>query len=61
MTSEEAPVASDEELAAELKALLVRAHDGGVDVEGGWECRNGPDYPDWDVLVTEVAKSEGSE
>ena len=31
------------------------------DIEGGWDCRNGRDYPDWDVLITEVEKSEPAE
>ena len=50
------PVASDEGFRAELAALLSRAHDTGVAVEGGWECRNGDGDPDWDVVVTEVEK-----
>lgn len=54
MTSEAPPVSSEEDLNEALKALLLRADEGGVDVEGGWECRNGPDHPDWDVVVTRV-------
>ena len=61
MTAEEPPVASEEELHAELQSLLRRAHENGVDVEGGWDCRNGAEHPDWDVLVTEVQKAEQSE
>ena len=61
MTAEETPLSSEEELNAELKALLVRAYNSGLDVEGGWECRNGMDHPDWDVVVTEVEKNDGSE
>lgn len=60
MTSNEPPLTSAAELYDELQSLLRRAHEGGVDVEGGWECRNGPDHPDWDVLVTEVEKPEKS-
>lgn len=56
MTPEGPPVTSEDGLAAELEALLVRAHDNGVDVEGGWACRSSRGYPDWDVVVTEVAK-----
>jgi len=56
MTDE--PVASESELHAELKALLQRAHASDIAVEGGWECRNGADYPDWDVVITEVEKDE---
>ena len=61
MTSEETSLASKEELSAELKALLRRAYEGGIDVEGGFECRNGVEHPDWDVIVTEVEKNERSE
>jgi hypothetical protein len=55
--------APDDETAfrADLRALLRRAHEAGVDVEGGWECRNGEGRPDWDVVVTEVAKPDGSD
>ena len=60
MTSEETPVTSKEELNAELKALLVRAYENGIDVEGGFECRNGVEHPDWDVIVTEVEKNDHS-
>ncbi|MEY7851853.1 hypothetical protein AB7C87_21925 [Natrarchaeobius sp. A-rgal3] len=61
MTSEEPSVTSKEELNAELKTLLRRAYEGGIDVEGGFECRNGAEHPDWDVIVTEVEKNELSE
>ncbi len=61
MTSEETALTSPEELNAELKALLRRAYESGIDVEGGFECRNGAEHPDWDVIVTEVEKNEQSE
>lgn len=61
MTSEEPPLASKEDLNAGLKALLLRAYENGIDVEGGFECRNGVEHPDWDVVVTEVQKNEQTE
>jgi len=61
MSSEETLLTSKEELNAELQALLLRAYENGVNVEGGFECRNGADHPDWDVIVTEVEKNEHSE
>ena len=61
MSSEETPLTSKETLNAELQALLVRAYENGIDVEGGFECRNGAEHPDWDVVVTEVLKNERSE
>lgn len=56
MTSEQTPITSKEELNAELRSLLFRAFENGVDVKGGFECRNGAEHPDWDVIVTEVEK-----
>jgi hypothetical protein len=41
-----------------LKSILIEAHDNDVSVEGGWNCRNGSLYPDWDIVVTEVEKDE---
>ena len=61
MTTEETPLTTQAELNAELKSLLRRAYTNGIDVQGGWECRNGVEHPDWDVIVTEVQKNEGSE
>jgi hypothetical protein len=59
MTDDGTPLTS-EAFSAELKALLRRAHADGLDVEGGWNCRNGEEYPDWDVVVTEVRKNGDS-
>lgn len=61
MTAEESPFSSEGELQAELQSLLRRAHMSGLDVEGGWACRNGDEHPDWDVIVTEVEKNGGPE
>ena len=47
---------SDPELNARLEELLDVAFENGVDVLGGWAIRNGPEFPDWDVQVTELAK-----
>ena len=61
MTTEATSVTSRKELNAELKALLRKASENGMDVEGGFECRNGIEHPDWDVIVTEVEKKGRSE
>lgn len=61
MTDRTPSPTSRDELNAELKALLRHAHDNGVDVKGGWECRNSVDRPDWDVVITEVQKHEAAE
>ncbi|MFW5973895.1 MAG: hypothetical protein ACOCPZ_00755 [Natrialbaceae archaeon] len=50
------PPDDDDAFRAELQALLRSAHRAGVDVKGGWECRNGEGEPDWDVVVTEIEK-----
>jgi hypothetical protein len=55
------PPTAEAEFREELQTLLRSAHEEGVDVEGGWECRNGEGRPDWDVVVTEVAKPDGSD
>lgn len=57
MTDVEAPTSADE-LHTGLQALIRQAHSNGVDVQGGWECRNGTAHPDWDVVVTEVSKPD---
>jgi hypothetical protein len=59
MTDGEGP-ASGAELQAELQALIRGAYTNGVDVKGGWECRNSAAHPDWDVVVTEVSKPDDS-
>ncbi|WP_380678571.1 hypothetical protein [Salinigranum sp. GCM10025319] len=41
-----------------LTALLRVAHGNGVDVSGAWECRNGVAAPDWEAVVTELAKAD---
>ena len=61
MTSEKSSLTSKEELNGELKVPLRRAYENGIDVEGGFECRNGAEHPDWDVIVTEVEKNEQTE
>jgi hypothetical protein len=61
MTAEKSAISSEADLHAELKALLRRAHANGLDVEGGWACRNGDDHPDWDVVVSQVEMLEASE
>lgn len=47
---------TDGELNAMLGELLRAAFRNGLSVQGGWSARNGPAYPDWDVIVTRVEK-----
>lgn len=58
MSRDDAPPLSEKEFTEELQHLLLRGADNGIHVEGAWECRNGPDYPDYDVVVTEVKKNQ---
>lgn len=39
---------------AALSQLVHDAHENGVSVAGGWECRNGPDTPNWEAIIVEV-------
>jgi hypothetical protein len=57
MTDSEVGPVTREELNDDLKRLLRRAAGNGVDVRGGWACRNGQGHSDWDVVVTEVQKT----
>lgn len=58
MTAKDPSPMSEEELNARLQSLLLRAHVNGIEVEGGWDCTNEPEYPNWDVVVTEVRTDE---
>ena len=60
MSSEPTPITSRAELRAALQMVLLRADEMGIDVKGGFDCRNGGDRPDWDVLITEVEKNGDS-
>ncbi|WP_299233006.1 hypothetical protein [Natronomonas sp.] len=55
------PPETPEELAVGIRLLFKQAHGNGVDVTGGWDCRNGDRYPDWDVVVTELRKPDHDE
>lgn len=57
MTDSDTTLTSPSKLNSELRTLLQRAHSNGIDVQGGWTCRNGVGTPDWDVVVTEVEKN----
>lgn len=61
MTDDSLRPTTGAELRADLRVLLRRAHDNGIEVRGGWPCRNGQAHPDWDVVVTEVEKAGESE
>lgn len=39
-----------------LQSLLIAGLENDLDLRGAWEYRNGQAYPDFEVLVTELAK-----
>lgn len=61
MTTDDSRPVSGAELQHQLASLLRRADREGIDVAGGWTCRNGDDASDWDVVVTELAQIDRPE
>ena len=59
MTADVEAPSTEAEFHADLQSLLRRAHEEAV--EGGWQCRNGTEHPDRDVVVSEVQKPTASE
>lgn len=49
------------DLEAKLQDLLREAARSGASVAGGYEVRNGPGGPDWDVHITRVEKRDGED
>lgn len=58
MTGADSSLETPTDLEDELHALLRRAQMNGIDVAGAWECQNGDGNSDWDIVVTEVKRSE---
>lgn len=54
-------VTTEEEFAERLGELVYTAYEKGVDIEGGWECRNSSEDPDWAVLILEVTKKDAGD
>jgi len=46
------------DLDAKLTALLREAYANGVEVQGSWVVQNEAATPDWEVLVTKLAKED---
>jgi len=49
---------TDSEMNKQLQRLLIAASRNDISIRGGWEVRNGPELPDWDVHITRIAKPE---
>lgn len=60
MDSDETITTADE-FNESLNDLMRTACENGVDVEGGWECRNRTGNPDWDVVILEMTKRPDQE
>lgn len=43
-----------------LRELLLAAHENDVEVSGAWECRSNGSAPDWETVITELAKEDGT-
>lgn len=52
-------IRSERELQETIRAVLRAASESGVDPQGSWDIKNGPDHPDWEVMVLELAKGTG--
>lgn len=58
MTTEDPRPVSESELQCQLASLLRRADREGIDIAGGWTCRNDDGMTDWDVVVTELRRDD---
>lgn len=53
------PIENQADFEEALHQILVLAEQNDVDPIGAWEYRNGQSIPDWEVVVTELAKGDG--
>lgn len=51
-------ITTADELTRALDEILVSAFENEVDVEGSYAIRNGPEHPDVEVEITELAKPD---
>lgn len=51
-------ITSEDEFEYTLQEVLLAAIENDVDPRGAWEIRNGETHPDWEIMVTELAKEE---
>lgn len=56
MVNNEFSVHDASAFAEHLAALVRTAHENGVTVDGGWEVNGVDGNPDWDVVITVVAR-----
>lgn len=51
-------ITTEEQFNEAIKDLLNGATQNGINVLGGWPCRNGDTRPDWEVVVVELDESD---
>lgn len=49
-------ISTEVEFDSALQTLLLSALANGLDLQGAWSYRNGQEYPDLEVIITELAK-----
>jgi hypothetical protein len=49
-------ITSEETFSTVLQDLLLAAHGNGIDVAGAWEVRSNEAVPDWEAVITTLAK-----
>jgi hypothetical protein len=52
---------SIDEFRTALCDLLLAGHDSGLRIARPWECRTGPDGPDWEVDIARLQPTGASE
>lgn len=58
MSPSDRAITTEAEFDSALQSLLLSALEHGLELRGAWEYRNGQAYPDLEILVTELAKSD---
>ena len=57
----DADISTVEQFETTLHQLIFNANRNDVDPSGAWEFRNGERAPDWEVIVTELAKESSTD
>ena len=57
----DADISTEEQFETTLHPLVFNATRNDVDLHGAWEFRNGDRAPDWEVLITELAKESSTD
>lgn len=52
-------ITTDESFERLLTALIAAARRNDVDVSGAWECRLDDGGPNWEAIITALARTDG--